>query len=314
MKSKFTLFLFLIFSSINYSQSSGDNTIYLDSSLNATTKDAHSFYRVVKEYYSNKDSYQIYDYYKSGTLLMEGNSKTKDGNSRQGEFIFYYKNGNKKSVSNYVKGRPNGKEVRWYENGSQKLIGEYIEDPKKLVSQFKIEQFWNSNGVQTVIDGNGDYEEVGEKHFASGKVKDGFKDGFWEGYDKRVGYTFTETYENKKIILGVSIDSHKIVHNYEEVELKPRPQYGFNDFYSYIGKNFRTSILPTGTTGKVIVGFKVDKEGNLIEPKILRSHSNGIDEEALRLIANAEKWVPGEIRGIKVDCTFSLPISINNGK
>ena len=53
---------------------------------------------------------------------MEGTSKTKEGYPKEGELTYYYENGNKKSVSNYTKGRAYGKDFGWYENGNKKLI------------------------------------------------------------------------------------------------------------------------------------------------------------------------------------------------
>lgn len=62
---------------------------------------------------------------------------------------------------------------------------------------------------------------MGEKTFGSGKVKNGYKDGVWEGYDKKIGYTFNENYENQKLVSGTSIDSDKVSHHYKEVEIRP---------------------------------------------------------------------------------------------
>jgi hypothetical protein len=44
------------------------------------------YYRLIKDYYSDKDLYLIKDYYRSGVLQMEGTS-TKDANSKEGEFV-----------------------------------------------------------------------------------------------------------------------------------------------------------------------------------------------------------------------------------
>ena len=183
MKSILIAILFLFFSKLCFAQpTSIDRKVYLDSSWIETTSENYKYYRIIKDYYSDKDLYLIKDYYKSGVLQMEGTSKTKDNASKEGEFIFYYENGNKKAVTNYIKSRPNGKSSEWYENGNKKLEGEYIENEKTFFGELKIFQFWNSKELQTVTDGNGDYEEISEYFYASGKIKDGFKDGLWEGY------------------------------------------------------------------------------------------------------------------------------------
>ena len=310
MKTFLLSILFLLIPKLGFSQlSANDKMVYLDSTWDETSKENHKYYRIIKDYYSDKDLYKITDYYKSGVLQMEGTSMTKDGNSRKGEFIFYYENGNKKAVKNYKKSRPKGEWSEWYENGNKKLEGEYIEDEKTFVGTLKVFQFWNSKYVQTVIDGNGDSEEISEFFFASGKIKDGFKDGLWEGYDKKLGYTFSENYENKKFISGVSIDSDKVSHTYKIVELRPEPKKGISDFYKHVAKNFRVPDI-RGLSGKIVIGFTVDKDGEIKNPKILKSLGYGTDEEAINVVTTYKNFVPGEIRGIKVKCTYSLPISI----
>lgn len=309
MKSVLFLLLFLFIPKLCISQSTIDRKIYLDSTWNETTSENYKYYRIIKDYYSDKDLYVIKDYYKSGVLQMEGTSKTKDANSKEGEFVFYHENGNKKSATNYVKSRPNGKSSEWHENGNKKLEGEYIEDEKTYVGELKVFQFWNLKNVQTVLDGNGDLEEISEFFYASGTIKDGFKDGIWQGFDKKVGYTFNENYENQKLISGVSVDSNKVSRTYKVVEVRPEPKKGMMDFYKHIGKNFQVPEKK-GLGGKIIVGFTVDKNGEIIEPKILKSIGYGTDEEAIKVVTTYKNFAPGEVRGIKVRCAFSLPISI----
>jgi antitoxin component YwqK of YwqJK toxin-antitoxin module len=312
MKLLFYSLLFFIVPKLCVSQTSAnDRKIYLDSTWNETISDNYKYYRIVQDYYSDKDSYLIKDYYKSGVLQMEGTSKTKDASVKEGEFVFYYENGNKKEVKNYIQSRPNGKSSEWYENGNKKLEGEYIEDKKTFVGELKVFQFWNSENVQTVIDGNGDYEEISEFSFASGKVKDGFKDGKWSGYDKKIGYTFDENYGNQKLISGVSIDSNKVSRTYKTVGIRPEPKKGMMDFYKHVGKNFRAPEIKE-LSGKIIIGFIVDKNGEIIEPKILKSIGYGTDEEAIKVVTTYKDFAPGEVRGIKVRSSYTLPITIQS--
>lgn len=311
MKSILLALLFLFVPKLAISQASSiDRKIFLDSTWNETTSENYKYYRIIKDYYSDKELYVINDYYKTGVLQMEGTSKTKDDISKEGEFIFYYENGNKKAVTNYIKSLPNGKCSEWYENGNKKLEGEYIENEKTFFGELKVLQYWNSKQIQTVVDGNGDYEEISEFFFASGKIKEGFKEGHWEGYDKKMGYTFNENYEDKKLISGVSIDSSKVSRNYKILEIKPVPKKGYEDFYKYVGKKFKIPNMPKGAGGKIYLKFIVDKEGQIIEPKIIKGIGYGADEEAIRVVSTYKNFAPGEIRGIKVRCTFSLPISI----
>lgn len=307
------LFTILLFPILLFSQNSTDKTVYFDSIWKETTEENHKFYRIIKDYYANKESYKIYDYYKSGVLQMEGTSKTHDGNSKEGEFIFYYENGNKKSLANYYKSRPKGKSFEWYENGNPKLEGEYIQSEESFNSNYKMYQFWNSKNVQTVIDGNGDYEENGENNFTvKGKVKNGFKDGIWNGTSSKSKYHYTDIYKNGKFISGKSIDSTGSERNYEDLEIKAIPKKGIQDFYNYIGKNFTKTqdAIQNKISGRLIVSFVVDKDGKIVEPKILRPLGFGLEEEAIRVITSYENWIPGQQRGVIVRVLYTIPITV----
>ena len=288
-----------------------DRAILLDSMLIETDIKNYVYHGIIKDYKIEQESYIFTYYYKSGSMLMKGTSSSKDQLIKDGQFVYYYENGKKKSVATYIKNNPSGKTFDWYENGNYKQEGEFIPDEKDTnKSKYRINQFWNAEGVQTVTDGNGDYEEVGKKTFASGKVKNGIKDGTWEGYDKNLGYTYKETYENQKLVSGISIDATKTTHNYTIKEKKPEPKGGIDKFYRYIAENFRTSYLPNGLSGKVIAKFIVDKEGQIVNPKIIKSLGSQADVEAIRVIKNSEKWIPGELRGIKVKTLYTLPLTI----
>ena len=82
-----------------FNLSDNDRLIYLDSTHLETKSKDFKFFRIIKDYKLDKESYTILEYYKSGVLKMEGTSKTKEGYPKEGELTYYYENGNKKSVS-----------------------------------------------------------------------------------------------------------------------------------------------------------------------------------------------------------------------
>tara|TARA_Y100001947_G_scaffold10790_1_gene8267 strand:- start:5361 stop:5738 length:378 start_codon:yes stop_codon:yes gene_type:complete len=63
-----------------------------------------------------------------------------------------------------------------------------------------------------------------------------------------------------------------------------------------------------GIQGVVYVGFIVDPEGKVIEPKILKSVAKPLDEEALRVITKEVKFTPGYFQGKAVPVRMVLPI------
>lgn len=312
--------LFLLLPKLVISQNSINNTIdfsdndriiYLDSTQLETQSKDFKYFRIIKDYKLDKKSYVILEYYKSGIMKMVGKSKTKDAVLKEGEFIFYYDNGNKKSITSYSKGRVTGKDFEWYENGNKKLDGDYIEGNKKLETKLKINQFWNSKNIQTVIDGNGNYEEIKEGYFASGKIKNGFKDSIWVGEDKKIKFTYTENYTNGELISGVSIDSNNTEHKYTESEIRPIPKKGMDDFNRHVARTFKCPKVE-GLRGKIYVTFVVETDGSISDVKVLRDIGYGSGAEAIRAVSSYKGWIPGELRGIKVRCKFSLPITVQS--
>lgn len=63
-----------------------------------------------------------------------------------------------------------------------------------------------------------------------------------------------------------------------------------------------------GVEGRVVIQFVVSKDGEIINPKVIRGIGAGCDEEALRALKEA-KFKPGLQRGIPVNVTYAVPIT-----
>ena len=61
--------------------------------------------------------------------------------------------------------------------------------------------------------------------------------------------------------------------------------------------------------GKVIVQFIVSENGEVSEPKIIRSVSPALDKEACRIVLAMPKWNPGKLKGKPIAVRFVLPIT-----
>lgn len=61
--------------------------------------------------------------------------------------------------------------------------------------------------------------------------------------------------------------------------------------------------------GKVIVQFIVSENGEVSEPKIIRSVSPALDKEACSIVLAMPKWNPGKLKGKPVAVRYMLPIS-----
>ncbi|UQD55036.1 energy transducer TonB [Flavobacterium sp. K5-23] len=311
MKFNLHLALFFLIPFLSISQTPVSKITYMDSLWKETTEENYKYYRIVKEYYSDKKIYNVIDHYKSGAIYMVGKSNNKDYLNKDGQFIYYYENGNKKTISNFDKGKQTGKQYNWYENGKPKSEIEYIEIKNETTPELNINQYWDANNNQKVIDGNGDYEDLSETLFESGKTKNGLHEGVWKGYGIKPKYTYTENYENGKLISGTSIDSSNIEHSYKKVNQYPVPKRGMNNFYSYIGKSMSIPIAARNTvSGKIYLTFVIETDGSVVDIKIIKGIGYGIDEEAIRVIKDYKYWNPGILRGIPIRVLYSIPITI----
>ena len=63
-----------------------------------------------------------------------------------------------------------------------------------------------------------------------------------------------------------------------------------------------------GEEGEVLIQFTIDEKGKATDPKILRSVSPMLDQEAKRLVLSMPAWKPARQRGLCVESTFILPV------
>ena len=86
---------------------------------------------------------------------------------------------------------------------------------------------------------------------------------------------------------------------------------GQQELMNFLMKNMKYPKEATdkGTQGRVIVQFVVDKDGSVVEPKVVKSVSPELDQEALRVVKKMPKWQPGKQNGEVVRVTYTIPVS-----
>ena len=100
---------------------------------------------------------------------------------------------------------------------------------------------------------------------------------------------------------------------FEFVEQMPEYPGGEDMLEKYFKENlnYPAKEKEMGVEGRVICRFIVNEDGSLSDFKIVRSISEGCDEEAIRLIKNMPHWKPGKQNGKAVKVSYSLPIIFN---
>jgi antitoxin component YwqK of YwqJK toxin-antitoxin module len=321
MKTILFAFLFLLIPKLCISQlSANDEAVYLDSLFSMGTAENYRYIRIIKDYkIPNKEEYQLGVYYKSGKVQMKGTTSTRIGITKTGTFLYFYENGKRKSILNYEKDKPIGAYFEFHENGEKKLEGVWSDNKENVIPNVKIKNCWNENGVHTINEGSGFFEGIYFKGslpyrnnvngFGSGKIVNNLKDSIWTGYNKKTKISYSENYNKGELISGVSIDSNKVEHKYTVSEIRPVPKKGMDNFMNYIAKTFNTPKVE-GLKGKIYVTFVVETDGSITDIKVLRDIGYGTGKEAVRVLTSYGNWIPGEQRGRKVRCTYSLPIMV----
>ena len=97
---------------------------------------------------------------------------------------------------------------------------------------------------------------------------------------------------------------------FEVVENMPDFPGGQAALMQYLAKNIKypTIAQENGTQGRVIVQFVVNRDGSIVDAKVVRSVDPYLDKEALRVINTMPKWKPGMQRGKPVRVKFTVPV------
>lgn len=98
---------------------------------------------------------------------------------------------------------------------------------------------------------------------------------------------------------------------FEVVEQMPEfPNGGMAGLMQFLSKNIKypTIAQENGTQGRVTVQFVVNKDGSIVDAKVLRGVDPYLDKEALRVIGTMPKWKPGMQRGKPVRVKYTVPV------
>ena len=98
---------------------------------------------------------------------------------------------------------------------------------------------------------------------------------------------------------------------FEVVEQMPEfPNGGMAGSMQYLSKNIKypTIAQGNGTQGRVTVQFVVNRDGSIVDAKVLRGVDPYLDKEAIRVISSMPKWKPGMQRGKAVRVKYTVPV------
>ena len=147
-----------------------------------------------------------------------------------------------------------------------------------------------------------------------------WKPGYQNGHVVRVSYTvpinFTLGSPAKAQVTGAvqAVADNDAI--FARVDKQPTFPGGLESFGKFLSNNIRfpASDREAGTSGRVIVSFVVERDGNLTDYKVLRTPSVSMGDESIRVLSLSPKWNPGVKDGKIVRVSYTVPISFTLGE
>ena len=103
------------------------------------------------------------------------------------------------------------------------------------------------------------------------------------------------------------VDEEQIFQIVEEQAQYPG---GMAECMKFLSNNIKypTISQENGVQGRVIGQFVVNRDGSIVDAKVMRGVDPYLDKEALRVVGLMPKWSPGKQRGKAVRSQFILPV------
>ena len=100
---------------------------------------------------------------------------------------------------------------------------------------------------------------------------------------------------------------------YNKAQVMPQFPGGQKALATYVNNHveYPQQAIDNNTTGTVMVSFVVDERGKIKDAHVIGSQmpTDGLDQEALRVVNNMPDWRPGKVRGKNVKTRLELPIN-----
>jgi periplasmic protein TonB len=140
--------------------------------------------------------------------------------------------------------------------------------------------------------------------------------------DERSSGATTNTVQNEEIApieaegieappqVEVVVEKEK---EYEAFEVNKMPSFpgGEAEMRKFLAENIKYPAIAreNNIQGKVVLSFTVDKTGKITDIAVIRDIGGGCGKEAVRVVNEMPRWVPGEAAGNPVKVKFTLPVT-----
>jgi TonB family protein len=271
-----------------YSQLIRD-TVYFDRNWRQSNIENARYYRVISNDTSGEIQFTVKDYYISGHIQMAGTYRSINPDFKTGGFRYWYENGQLQIKCNFLNNRLNGEYLEFYENGRPKISRRYVNG---LIDG--TEKTWSLSGfIAKVVE-----YKLGARH---GKFLTYYDNGQLIRKD---------IYKNDEFIKGRCFTREGKDTAYFKYFIMPGFQGGIEGFKKFIleGIRYPEEARENNEEARVYLNFTVDKQGNVIKARIVKSDKDYFNEEVMRVISLSPKWIPGRKDGKIINVSITIPI------
>lgn len=98
---------------------------------------------------------------------------------------------------------------------------------------------------------------------------------------------------------------------YQVVEQQPSFPGGREELFKYLAYNVKYPIdaAENKIEGRVLVTFVVEHDGSISNVNVANSVYPSLDKEAIRVVSEMPKWIPGKANGKTVRVKYTIPIT-----
>lgn len=312
LKALFLFILGLLFIQTAKAQKADSIMYYMkDRSTQVTTKDSAKYIVVIMPVDTSK-LFPVREYYLNGKLKLIGKAlSNKAFVELEGTSTSYYRNGNRKSISNYHKGFVTGVVTTYYPNGNFYSSIHYTNDYKTKLIECR-----DSTGKVLATNGTGHWIKFDDKFklvTGEGDVADSLQTGQWHGAIDSAS-TYTCTFVKGEGMAGVRYSGGQ-AYPFAKAEVEPEFKGGKEKFYAFLAKKVKypKEAKENGIQGKVFVTFVVQKDGTLSDIRAIPGPDESLITEAVRVVSTSPLWQPGSQYGLPVRVQYTIPLAFNLG-
>lgn len=119
-----------------------------------------------------------------------------------------------------------------------------------------------------------------------------------------------DLYENDKLVSGKCFGHTGTDTVWFERVMPAKFPGGMDSLQRYMLRNIRYpyAAKKDQIEGRVIVSFIIVKDGSIVDVAVKNSVHPDLDKEAMRLVSNMPRWIPGTLEGEPVKFTYRLPV------